>query len=63
MNIEVYLNNGEQHTIVFEKAKEDFFDVLKFNRDSFLQDTDGIYFIVSSIMSFKFKGGTNGKEA
>lgn len=62
MNIEVTLTNGHRHIIAFEKGKEDFFDIIKFNRDSFLQDKNGVYFIVSSIMSFAIKGGENGSE-
>jgi hypothetical protein len=59
MNLEVQLTNGQKHTITFDGKKEEFFDLLKFSRDTFLQDTEKNYFIVSSIMSFKIKGETN----
>jgi hypothetical protein len=59
MNLEVQLTNGQKHTIVFNGKKEEFFDILKFNRDSFLQDTEKNYFIVSSITAFKIKGEGN----
>jgi hypothetical protein len=59
MNLEVQLTNGQKHTIVFDGKKEEFFDILKFNRDSFLQDTEKNYFIVSSITAFKIKGEGN----
>lgn len=59
MNLEVQLTNGQKHTIVFDGSKEEFFDILKFNRESFLQDTQQNYLIVSSIMAFKITGGRN----
>jgi hypothetical protein len=62
LDIEATLTNGHRHIIAFEKSKEDFFDIIKFNRDSFLQDKNGVYFIVSSIMSFAIEGEKNGSE-
>lgn len=59
MMLEVQLTNGQKHELVFDGSKEEFFDLLKFNRDYFLQDTKRNYFIVSSIMSFKITGGSN----
>jgi len=59
MYLEVQLTNGQKHEIVFDGNKEEFFDLIKFNRDSFLQDTKKNYFIISSIMSFKITGGNN----
>jgi hypothetical protein len=59
IKIEVNLANGVSHKVEFEKTKEEFFDILKFNRDAFLKDTKGIYFIVSSVMSFKIEGDGN----
>lgn len=59
MMLEVQLTNGQKHELVFDGSKEEFFDLLKFNRDYFLQDTKRNYFIVSSIMSFKITGGNN----
>lgn len=59
MHLEVQLNNGQKHELVFEGSKEEFFDLLRFNRESFLQDTKKSYFIISSIISFKITGGNN----
>lgn len=59
MNMEVQLSNGQKHDVVFDGSKEEFFDILKFSRDTFIQDTQKNYFIVSSIMSFKITGGSN----
>jgi hypothetical protein len=56
-NIGVMLTNGSQHEVVYEKGKEDFMDLVKFSRDSFIQDTNGYYILVSSISVFKFKDG------
>lgn len=59
MKLEVQLANGQRHSISFDGRKEDWFDVLKFNRDSFIQDAEGNYFIVSSIVAFKIIGDKN----
>lgn len=59
MKLEVHLTNGQKHKVVFDGKKEEFFDILKFNRDSFLQDTEENYFIVSSITAFKITGEQN----
>jgi hypothetical protein len=59
MNLEVQLTNGQKHQVVFEGSKEDFFDLIRFNRDSFIQDTKNSYFVISSIMSFKIEGASN----
>lgn len=59
MNLEVQLTNGQKHNIVFDGSKEEFFDLLKFSRESFVQDTEKNYLIVSSIMAFKITGGRN----
>lgn len=59
MKLEVQLSNGQKHKLVFAGNKEEFFDIIKFNRDIFLQDTEKSYFIVSSIMSFKIEGESN----
>ena len=60
MKMEVELTNGRKHNVVFDGSKTEFFDLLKFSRDTFLQDTNSTYFIVSSIMAFKIIGGNNG---
>ena len=57
MKIEARLNNGDIHILDFDKSKEDFFDIIKFNRDYFIKDANENYIIVSSIMSFKIIGG------
>jgi hypothetical protein len=57
INIGVTLTNGSQHEVVYEKGKEDFMDLVKFNRDNFVQDTNGYFILVSSITVFKFKDG------
>jgi hypothetical protein len=59
MKLEVHLTNGQKHTVVFDGSKEDWFDVIKFNKDSFISDSQDNYFIVSSIMSFKIQGEAN----
>lgn len=59
MNLEVQLTNGQKHMVVFDGNKEDWFDLIKFNRDWFVQDTQKSYLIVSSIMAFKIIGETN----
>ena len=59
MKLEVQLTNGQKHTVVFDGSKEDWFDIIKFNKDSFISDSQDNYFIVSSIMSFKVKGEGN----
>lgn len=59
INIGVMLKNGSQHEVVYEKGKEDFMDLVKFNRDDFIQDTNGYFILVSSIAVFKFKDGGN----
>lgn len=59
MKLEVQLSNGQKHKLVFDGSKEEFFDIVKFSRDTFLQDTQKMYFIVSSIMSFKIEGEDN----
>ena len=59
INIGVTLTNGSQHEVVYEKGKEDFMDLVKFNRDTFVQDTNGYYILVSGISVFKFKDGGN----
>lgn len=59
MKLEVQLTNGQKHTVVFDGSKEDWFDIIKFNKDSFISDSQENYFIVSSIMSFKIKGEGN----
>ena len=57
INVGVMLTNGSQHEVVYEKGKEDFMDLVKFNRDTFVQDTNGYYILVSGISVFKFKDG------
>jgi hypothetical protein len=59
INIGVTLTNGSQHEVVYEKGKEDFMDLVKFNRDTFVQDANGYYILVSGISVFKFKDGGN----
>jgi hypothetical protein len=59
MKLEVHLTNGQKHTVVFDGNKEDWFDIIKFNKDSFISDSQDNYFIVSSIMSFKIQGEAN----
>jgi hypothetical protein len=59
IKVEVNLKNGVSHKMELEKTKEEFFDILRFNRDAFLKDTKGVYFIVSSVMSFKIEGDGN----
>lgn len=62
MLIDIVLTNGSQHKIKYDKAKEDFMDLVKFNRESFVEDTNGYYILVSSISVFKIRseGETNG---
>lgn len=62
IKVEVNLTNGVSHKVELQKTKEELFDILKFNRDAFIKDTKGIYFIVSSIMSFKIEGDENEQE-
>jgi hypothetical protein len=59
ITLEVNLTNGNKHTVVYEQSKEEFFDLIKFNRDVFLKDKNDTYFIVSSIMSFRIQGASN----
>ena len=63
MTIEARLKNGDIHTLDFDKSKEDFFDIIRFSRDNFIQDTNKSYIIISSIMSFKIIGEQDGKKA
>lgn len=63
MKIEARLKNGDVHIFNFDKSKEDFFDIIKFNRDYFIQDANQSYIIISSIMSFKIIGEQDGKKA
>jgi hypothetical protein len=55
INVEVKLNNGDKHYIVFEEGKEKFFDLVRFGEGAFLQDKNKSYFAVKHIISFYFK--------
>ena len=57
INVGVILTNGSQHEVVYEKGREEFMDLVKFNRDTFVQDANGYFILVSSISVFKFKDG------
>jgi hypothetical protein len=57
MLIDVVLKNGSQHKLEYDKSKEDFMDLVKFNRDNFVQDTNGYYILVANISVFKIIGG------
>jgi len=53
----VTLQNGSKHTVVYEKTKEDWYDLVKFDRDTFVKDTEENHILVSTITVFKFFGG------
>lgn len=55
VQIGVMLTNGNKHKINYEQSKEDFLDMVKFSRDSFVQDIEGYYILVSSISVFRFE--------
>jgi hypothetical protein len=55
INVEVKLNNGDKHYIVFNEGKEKFFDLVRFGEGAFLQDKNESYFAVKHIISFYFK--------
>lgn len=55
INVEVKLNNGDKHNIVFDEGKEKFFDLVRFGEGVFLQDKNQVHFAVKHIISFYFK--------
>jgi hypothetical protein len=63
LTIGVTLTNGSQHKVKYDQTKEDFLDLVKFNKDTFVKDANDYYILVSSISIFKFIeetiGGTN----
>jgi hypothetical protein len=56
IEVGVILQNGSKHVVPYDQSKEDWCDLVRFNRDSFVQDTEKNYILVSNIVVFKFIG-------
>jgi hypothetical protein len=55
IKVGVTLQNGSKHTVVYENNQDDWKDLVKFSRDSFVKDTEDNYILVSNISVFKFE--------
>ncbi len=60
IKVGVTLHNGSKHVIVHNGDEENWQDVVKFNRDSFVKDVEQNYILVSTISVFRFEGRANG---
>ena len=47
IEVGVILQNGSKHIVPYDQSKEDWCDLVKFNRDSFVQDTEKNYILLS----------------
>ena len=58
IKIGVTLQDGSKTLIHFDSNKEQWEDVIKFNRESFVKDSEGYYIIVSSISKYRYEGAS-----
>lgn len=59
IKVGVTLQNGSKHIVIHSGDEENWQDLVKFSRDSFVKDVEQNYILVSTISTFRFEGRAN----